>query len=171
MQTTDIKIGFIKVSELLLLLITPFIILKKNNKYFIYLLTFFTIELVLTFFITFFSTYSQVSKSLMRMPYFISIGRYLELIVCLVLGIITYDLFKKYSSRSKEIISRIVKINLNITYFFVGIYFLVILGVINKDLSVIVYSDYRLRGFFVEGGPYGLMLSFLFILTCNKVSY
>ncbi len=34
-QATDIKIGFIKVSELILLELTPFYFFKKMNKYFI----------------------------------------------------------------------------------------------------------------------------------------
>jgi hypothetical protein len=41
----------------------------------------------------------------------------------------------------------------------------VVLRIVPISKSIIVYENYRLRGFYNEGGPYGLMLSFVFMLT------
>lgn len=164
-QATDIKIGFIKISELILLLLCPFVFLQKNNKYIVYCFFFFSIQLIFSFFITYNTTYSIVSKSFLKTPYMISISRYLELIACLTLCILTYNLIKKNKTISNEIVHRIVKININITKVFVFIYIIVFLKILPIKQSLIVYDNYRLRGLYVEGGPYGLMLSFIFILT------
>lgn len=164
-QTTDIKIGYVKISELILLLITPFLFFKKVNKFFIYLFLFFTFELILALVITYNQEFEHLGKSIIKAPYIISFGRYLELIACITLGYITYRLFQKNDYKSKDIIIRLVNINIYITIGVVLIYFMVVVGIIPMDKSIVVYGDYRLKGLYVEGGPYGLMLTFIFMLT------
>jgi hypothetical protein len=48
---------------------------------------------------------------------------------------------------------------------YVLIYLLVIFKIIPQDSSIVVYESQRLRGLYFEGGPFGLMLGFIFILT------
>lgn len=164
-QTTDLKIGFVKISEFILLLIAPLLLFKKVNKYFIYFFLFFTIEMLLALVITFNQEFEHLGRSVIKAPYIISFGRFIELIACITLGCITYRLFQQNVYQSQNIITRLVNINIYITIGVVLIYFMVVLGVIPIDKSIMVYSDYRLKGLYVEGGPYGLFLTFIFMLT------
>jgi len=164
-QTTDLKIGFVKISEFFLLLITPLLFFKKVNKYFIYFFLFFTFEMLLALVITYNQEFEHLGRSIIKAPYIISFGRYIELIACLTLGCISYRLFQQNPNQSQKIITRLVNINIYITGGVVILYFMVVLGVIPIDKSIVVYSDYRLKGLYVEGGPYGLMLMFLFMLS------
>jgi hypothetical protein len=164
-QTTDLKIGYIKISEFILLLLTPLLILKKVNKFFVYFFIFFTIELVLALLITFGHEFDHLGRSILKSPYIISVGRYVELISCITLGCISYSLFQKYPKESQNSIKRLVNINIYITAGIVFVYLLVVWSIIPIGKSVVVYEDFRLKGLYVEGGPYGLMLMFIFMLT------
>lgn len=166
-QFTDLKIGVIKISELLLLILVPIILFKKINKYIFYLLLFFSLTALVSLAISFFADFKYLGNSIIKAPYVITIGRYLELVTCLVLCTISFLFFR--SLRNKEefdyFLKRLVNINLYIILIFVIIYFAVIFDIISINDTRIVYGDFRLRGYFVEGGPFGLMLSFIFILT------
>lgn len=164
-QTTDMKLGLVKISEIILLLIVPFLFRKPLDKYFYYMLLFFTVEAAISLFITTTHNFEFTSNSVLKRPYVITIARYVEIFASISLGIITYKLFKRHSAESKTIINYLINLNLIITIVFVLIYFMVMLGVVPIDKSIIVYSQDRLRGLYVEGGPYGLMLSFIYILT------
>jgi hypothetical protein len=164
-QTTDLKIGYIKISEFILLLLTPLFLFKKVNKFLIYFFIFFTIELVLALLITYGHEFDHLGRSVIKAPYIISLGRYAELVSCITLGCIGYSLFQKYPKESQNSIKRLVNINIYITAAIVFVYFMVLLRIIPMDKSIVVYAEYRLKGFYVEGGPYGLMLMFIFMLT------
>jgi hypothetical protein len=164
-QTADIKLGFVKISELILLLLTPFLFRKSINKYFFYFLLFFTFEMILGLIITSTLDFQFIGTSKIKAPYIITLARYLELISCISISIITFKLFKNNANESKRIINYLVDWNVAIAIFFFLIYILVISKTIPIQHSIIVYDDNRLRGFYNEGGPYGLMLSFIFILT------
>lgn len=164
-QTTDLKIGYVKISEFILLLITPLLFFKKVNKYFIYFFLFFTFELLLALVITYNQEFEHLGKSIIKAPYIISVGRYIELIACLTLGFISYRLFQNNPNQSENIISRLINVNIFITIGVVLLYFMVVVGIIPMDKSIVAYGDYRLKGLYVEGGPYGLMLTFIFMLT------
>ena len=87
-QFTELKIDVIKLSELLLLLITPFLYFKnKINKWSLYLLILFTLWLVISLAINPFRDFFLLTNvSVLKKPYLISIGRYLELISCINLA-------------------------------------------------------------------------------------
>ncbi len=164
-QTADIKFGFIKVSELILLLFLPFLIKKSINKFIFYFLIFFTIEAVLGLILTATHEFDILGSSRFKAPYVITIGRYIELVSCLILGIITFRLFQKQYANSRIIVDYLVNWNIAITIVFAVIYVLVFSRILPLHSSIVVYENYRLRGFYNEGGPYGLMLSFIFMLT------
>lgn len=164
-QTADIKIGFVKISELILLLSAPFLFKRNINKFLFYFLLFFTLETVLGLIITSTLHFDILGASSFKAPYRITIARYFELVSCLILCLITFRLFQRHKEKAKLIIDYLVQWNIIITIFFAGIYILVLTGMLPLSKSIIVYEDYRLRGFYNEGGPYGLMLSFIFMLT------
>lgn len=164
-QTADIKIGFVKISELILLLSAPFLFKRNINKFLFYFLLFFTLETVLGLITTSTLHFDILGASSFKAPYRITIARYFELVSCLILCLITFRLFQRHKEKAKLIIDYLVQWNIIITIFFAGIYILVLTGMLPLNKSIIVYEDYRLRGFYNEGGPYGLMLSFIFMLT------
>lgn len=164
-QTPDVKLGFVKISEILLLLSAPFLFIKSINKFIFYFLVFFTVEAILGLLITSTLNFEILGPSKFKAPYIITIGRYFELISCISLCIITFRLFKDNSQQSKKIIDYLVNWNIVITGFFFLIFLLVKVGLLPASHSIVVYDFNRLRGLYNEGGPFGLMLSFIFILT------
>ncbi len=162
-QTTDVKVGFIKISEILLLILTPFLLQKTLNKYLFFFIIFFTLSLLISLIITSTLDFQILGKSKIKAPYIISIARYLELIACITVSALTLKYFCQ--NQSPKAIKGIVNLNINITIIIVVIYILVLLKIIPISNSVVVYENYRLRGLYFEGGPYGLMLGFIFILT------
>lgn len=164
-QTPDIKIGFVKISEIILLLLTPLIYKKSMNKYFFYFFIFFSIEMVLSLVITYFTHFEILGPSKIKSPYIITVARYIELFTCISLGLFTFNFIKNNRNQSSRIINFLVNSNVIITLIFVFIYIFVVLRIVPISKSIIVYENYRLRGFYNEGGPYGLMLSFVFMLT------
>jgi hypothetical protein len=164
-QTPDVKLGFVKISELILLLITPFLLKKSVNKFIFYFFVFFSIEAVLGLIITSTHHFQILGPSKFKAPYIITIARYFELITCISLCIITFRLFEKHKDQSKKIINYLVNWNIAITVFFFVIFLIVKTGLLSVQQSIVVYDFNRLRGLYNEGGPFGLMLSFIFILT------
>lgn len=164
-QTPDVKLGFVKISELLLLLITPFLLKKSINKFIFYFFAFFTIEVILGLIVTSTHHFEILGPSKFKAPYVITIARYFELITCISLCIITFRLFKNNSGQSKRIIDYLVNWNIIITALLFLVYIVVKIGLLPMRNSIVIYDNYRLRGLYNEGGPFGLMLSFIFILT------
>ncbi|PWK02469.1 O-antigen ligase-like membrane protein [Flavobacterium araucananum] len=164
-QTPDVKVGFVKISEVLLLLITPFLLKKSVNKFIFYFFVFFTIEAILGLIITSTHHFDILGPSKFKAPYVITIGRYFELISCISLCIITFRLFKRNTDQSKKIIDYLVDWNVLITAFFFLIYIFVKIGLLPIHNSIVIYDSNRLRGLYNEGGPFGLMLSFIFMLS------
>jgi len=164
-QTPDVKLGFVKISEILLLLIVPFLITKPINKFIFYFFVFFTVEAILSLLITSTHHFEILGPSRFKAPYIITIGRYFELIACISLCVLTFRLFKKNPQESKKIIDYLVNWNVAITVLFFLIFLLVKFGLLAAQNSIIIYDSNRLRGLYNEGGPFGLMLSFIFILT------
>ncbi|MEJ8802680.1 hypothetical protein [Pontibacter sp. H249] len=105
----------------------------------------------------------------------ISVARFIEYLACLAFAVITYKTFKFYLDRGKEaslVIKDVLNINVLISFIFIIAYLLTYFNIERLETSSLLYnaSPYsdptiRLRGFYVEGGPLGLLYCFLFILT------
>lgn len=165
-QFTELKLGVVKISEILLLLSTPFIYQRKINKWIYRLFLFISLWFLISlFFNPFREFYLLQNVSKLKTPYFISFGRFLELFACLNLAAIIINYFKnKEVIVINKVIKAIVLLNIWITIFHLFWYFLFITNFINE--TYFVYGRIpRLRGWYVEAGPYGLMLSFVFCLT------
>ncbi len=164
-QFTELKLDVIKVSEVLLLLLTPLIYYKKINKWILLLLLLFISWFLITMLLNPFREFYLLREvSVLKTPYLITVGRFLELISCVNLAALTHQFFKNKSSEEIKLYVRdifnfcfaLLLINIVIYYLYMNEY------IINTR---IVYWGDRLRGWFGEGGPYGLMLGFTFCLS------
>ena len=167
-QFTELKLDVIKLSELLLLMITPFLYLKKRiNKWSLSFLSLFIFWLLFSFLLNpFRDFYLLENVSILKQPYFITLGRFLELISCVNLSTLVYLFFKNKTKETICIyIKYIFRLCLIFTIFNVFIFALLKFNFISD--SILLYYDHgiRLKGWYVEGGPYGLMISFTFILS------
>lgn len=166
---TEFKIGVVKLSEIILLLLPPFLYSKKINKWCFYFYILFFIWLGISLF---FNLHRELPPlkglSLLKSPYLITIGRFLELIACVNLVSLAYFYFKDKSRKYIiQFVEKVVFISFLLIIFNSFIYLLVTNGVLSGSSLVYITSSnyYRLKGGFIEGGPYGLMLSFLFVLS------
>ncbi len=167
-QFTDLKIGLVKITEFLLLGLAPLVLLGKLHRFVIYFLVFFTAMGAISLIVTSNLDFSYIEPSLLKKPYWITLGRYAETVTCVILCNISYIFFQsiKKTGEYDFYISRFIDINMIITIGFVFVYLLVVSNLISIDATRLVYDwNIRLRGYFAEGGPYGLMLSFFFILS------
>lgn len=167
-QFTELKLDVIKLSELLLLALTPFLYLRKSiNKWSLYLLSLFIFWLFLSLlFNPFRDFYLIEGASVLKKPYLITIGRFLELISCVNLATLVYLFLKNKKEKIIIVyIKYIFRFCLLFTIFNVFIFTLLKFHFISE--SNLLYQDHgiRLKGWYVEGGPYGLMVSFTFILS------
>ncbi|MCF6241323.1 MAG: hypothetical protein L3J74_08270 [Bacteroidales bacterium] len=164
-QFTELKINVIKVAEILLLCLTPFLYYKSINKWVLLFFGLFTLWFLISIALNPFRDFYLLKEvSVLKKPYFITIGRYLELISCINLMALVQQFFKNKSY--EEVLFFIKQI-------FLLSFFLLILSLIIYTLHMhgfitetrTVYWGDRLRGWFSEGGPYGLMLGFTFVLS------
>ena len=164
-QFTELKIDVIKITEISLLLLTPFIYFKTVNKWILALLALFSAWFLLTIlFNPYRDFYLLTEVSKLKTPYFISLGRYLELIACINLMAFIYGYFKNLNHNEIiQTVRLIFKINFLVLLIIILYYFLFRWGFIED--TYVSYWDFRLRGWYAEGGPFGLMLAFTFILT------
>jgi hypothetical protein len=168
-QATELKIGgTVKVSEIMLLLILPFMLFKKSDKHLLYLLAFFVLEMFISLAVTATHDIKFMPQSFLKQPYVISVARSVEIFACICLSIVAYHFFKNHPSQSRYIIHKLVYYNVYITIFFLFIFALTLVHIIPIEKSIVGYDmfrNYRLRGLYAEGGPYGLMLSFIYVLS------
>lgn len=164
-QFTELKVDVIKLSELLLLLLTPFVYYKRVNKWILSLLFLFVFWFIHTLLINpFRDFYLLKGVSILKTPYLITIGRFLELLSCINLAALICLFFKNKTREEITIyIKYIFNFSLFIMIFNVIVYYLYMNNII-VNTSIVYWGD-RLRGGFAEGGPYGLMLSFTFVLS------
>ncbi|RZS99282.1 O-antigen ligase-like membrane protein [Aquimarina brevivitae] len=150
----------------MLLGLAPLVFLGKLNKYVVYLLIFFTLTALISLWTTSKLDFIYLQPSLLKRPYWITLGRFLEIVSCLVLCNLAILFFRHLKQKQKFdfFFEKFIDLNIIITVVFAIIYLAVALNLIPMDNTRLVYGwDTRLRGYFVEGGPYGLMLSFVFI--------
>lgn len=176
---TEFKFYDVKLNELISLLTIPFLLLavRRLNKYLLYFLAFFIAVLLITFLVNLTHTfYLNINGlSLLKRPYIISIARFIEYMACLAFATISYKTFKFYLDRGESIsfvLKAVLKLNVAVSFIFIGAYLLAFLKVTSLNDSLLLYDaspfrdpTIRLRGFYVEGGPLGLLYCSLFILT------
>lgn len=162
-QFTDLKIGPVKLSEIIFLLYA-LLCLKKIHKVTYSYFILFTFFLLATFVKNPFMSFdNSVAPSFLKTSYWISISRYLELIACLGFTEYICNISKKIG------VEGLVRLILNSKeYFSFLLIFLYLLNYLGTDwISVSHEGSFflRLKGFYVEGGPLGLMYSMLIVLN------
>lgn len=172
LQMSDLKMASIKISEAVLLLLAPFYFKQIFRSrilllFFLFFMLFFFKTAVVNVFTRF---YINDQLPLLKLPYFISFSRLIEMIACLIFCLFIINALKL----AKDPYTLLKKI-LFVQIFIFGIFYVLtyllyashILSTISYD-NLIVYDAspgdriFRLRGFYVEGGPLGLFYAFLF---------
>lgn len=159
-QLTDVSIGPLKVWEFLAIIVIIFS-LRTINKRFMVFFTFFTILLILSILASFFSEAKYDNYGGLKQKYIISIVRYIELMLCGLVAMTILAASKRYGSDPKNLISKFLKYNFFITVLIIFIY---CIDFVFKTNFVSYGLSHRLRGFYVEGGPFGLFISTLLFL-------
>ncbi|WP_347156789.1 O-antigen ligase family protein [Pontibacter chitinilyticus] len=178
---TETKVFGVKINELVSLLTIPFLLysLRSVNKYILYFFYLFLSFLALTFL---FNLHTQFfldirGLTLLKMPYFISLSRFGELVACLAFAIIVNKTFNYYYSKGLStdyLLKKVLDANLCLSLLFLTVFLLTYLKIFSLADSNIIYNTTpydilnptpRLRGYYVEGGPFGLFYSTFYILT------
>lgn len=165
-QATTVTIFGVKLIELFGL-VSIFILLflrKKIKIEFLYFLLYFLFLLMTTFLIDLHTTFyiPNSNLSIVKKPYMITIARVLELISCISISLIVYLYLKKNKEKYKYIIDTFFYINMLFAFFFIFMYILDVYGLFENTF---IYNTNRLKGLFVEGGPFGLYYAFLIVIS------
>lgn len=159
-QLTDITLGPVKVWEILALAFFPFFI-RRIEKKMLWFFTAFMIILMLSFLKGYFSDVHYYYYSTLKSKYVISCVRFIELTLCLVVALIPFNLVKGQKVDFDFIVKKFINFNFILTAFVLTLF--IIDRLLNT--SIVTYGGAnRLRGFYVEGGPYGLFISTLIFL-------
>ena len=167
----NVTIASIKISELFMLVMIPIILLyiKSVNKYIVLLGVFFLL-LILTTVVKNIEQefyYDGLSVSIIKQPYFISFTRFVEYLCCLAFSVYCYKALQ-YVERHKFSTDRLLLlflwINALFSLLFIILYLADALQLLNAERTRFFYHGMRLRGFYDEGGPFGLMYATLFCL-------
>lgn len=157
----DVKVSIIKVSEILLLLcgILNFNRFHKITRQFLWV---FIIFLFITFAHNPFMEFdTKVAKNFLQMPYWCSIGRFLELFCGLSFLELVIAFFRRNSFQHS--INTIFRFNFYFCIVILGIYILKLLHIVgNTDAHGQLG---RMTGFFNEGGPFGLLIALIIVLS------
>ncbi|EMV6920276.1 O-antigen ligase family protein [Klebsiella oxytoca] len=159
-QLTDITIGPVKFWELLAIIFFPFFIRRVEKKMLWFLLAF-TILLLLSIFKGMISSIHYEYFSTLKGKYSISLVRYVELILCLIVALIPFNLIKNKRLDFDYIVKKFLTYNVFLTIIILLLY---AIDIVLKTSLVSYGSTFRLRGFYVEGGPYGLYIATLIFL-------
>ncbi|MET3978621.1 hypothetical protein ABIB62_001190 [Mucilaginibacter sp. UYP25] len=175
LQLPDLKIAGLQLAEIIMLALFPFF-LKKNLKskttiYFIlYYVAFFLKTLIFNYFTDFYINDQELT--FIKHPGFISLARLIEMFACVTFCGFIASVF----SNAKDPYN-LLKTVLFVQMFIMGTIFISVYLLYAARLlsttdyeNLIVYDAsqgdgiYRLKGFFVEGGPFGLFYAFLFTI-------
>ncbi|WP_109240864.1 O-antigen ligase family protein [Klebsiella michiganensis] len=159
-QLTDITIGPVKFWELLAIVFFPFFI-KKIEKKILWFFFAFTVLLVFSVLKGVISPIHYEYFSTLKSKYVISFVRYVELLLCLIVALLPFNLVKRSNVDFRFITNKFLTYN---AIFTMLVLFLYAVDFILKTSIVSYGSVHRLRGFYVEGGPYGLYISTLVFL-------
>lgn len=164
LQFTDLKLFNVKLGDsfsialILYFLINVKIKLPKLIKTLFYVFTFllFTSFLVLIWV----KIYSIPNVGFLKKVGFVSLSRYIQNIGCVYFAGYIFHFFRKHNyTFNKKFIVLIDKFMFAFGVFFAAFYLLSLLGLESK----FVYGNNRLRGGYVEGGPFALFYMFYVI--------
>lgn len=168
-QLTDVGFYGIKAGEMIVLFAFPFVLMNigaiKRSRViiFIYLFIFIIIcTLVKNPLVDFYPP--AAVDNFFKEPYFISLIRFIELLLCAIAYVYVYMLCKNSKMVKNVDAHTVVNIFLNQNALF-GVVFLIalIFSYAGIDLGLTYGENHRVKGFFVEGGPLG---SFYASLLC-----
>ncbi len=159
----------------MLLVLLPFYFKKKSHIIIRAFLLFFICLLIKSLLFNITLNFPEVhGLSVLKLPYFVSVSRFLELLCCVTFAQVTYVFFKRASF---EDMTGFLRKLVAVQVFYVGIFFCILflickLNIIRFELVFpIIYNTYgnygyllRLAGFYAEGGPMGLLFAFVYIL-------
>lgn len=156
---TDVKVSIIKVTEIFFLIYMALHIRKLCgiSKWF---LRFFTVFLFITFAHNLFLNFDySIADNILKQPYWCSIGRYLEVLACLSFLEFVRRKINRYGFH--KIITHTLKFNFYFSILILLLYAVDMAG----GLQTVSYNEGRLKGLFVEGGPFGLLYAVLTLLS------
>lgn len=126
------------------------------------LFLFFTGWLFVTLFHNIFLKFdTSVVSSILQLPYLCSVGRYFELLACLSFVELIINFF--HGEGLKNGLGVVLRANFYFCILVIFLYLLEIAGIITA-FDVITHTG-RLCGFFNEGGPFGLLIAMLLVLS------
>lgn len=138
---------------------------------------FFTSILVITFILNYKREfYLNINGlTILKRPYIISIARFVEYMACITFSIVIYKTIIYYREKGVSfnyILEAILKANILFAVLFIGVFLLAYFNFIPLENSILLYDTtpytdptIRLRGFYVEGGPLGLLFCMFYILS------
>lgn len=159
---TDVKVSVVKISEIGLLAYFVFYSHKLDapiKKFLFFFLAFVGITFVHNLFLTF--DYSAVD-SFLRRPYVCTIGRFAEILSCLVFVQLILNVTRKYGIRN--FVDRFFRCSYWFSWVILALFVMYVAGVHLSFLNLVDEGSYRLTAFYVEGGPFGLMCASLTLL-------
>jgi len=175
LQLPDLKIAGLQLAEIIMLLLLPFVIKqifksKTTICFLLYYVLFFLKTLVFNHFTVFYINDEQLA--FLKHPGFISLARLVEMFACISFCSLIVNVFIS-SKNPYNLLKGILFIQIMVLgLIYISIYLMYsahLLSTSNYD-NLIVYDSseggmvYRLKGFFVEGGPFGLFYAFLFTI-------
>ncbi len=159
-QLTDVTFGPVKVWELMAIIIFPLFTRKIETRFFIFI-TVFVLFLILSMIKASYTDIFYFDYGGLKSKYIISIVRFIELMLCIIVASVPFNLARIYNISLDIMVRRFINYNIIFT---LAILFLFIAD-FTLGTNVVSYGpSHRLRAFYVEGGPYGLFLSTLFFL-------
>ena len=182
---TDVKIANIQIVELLMIAIIltsllNFLIKGKYNlhhklkvyvgQYFVFFL--FLILLTIISFDQIFFIPPLVNNSLLQRPVIISLARFIQLFLVMMVSVIIVKSLYRYKNLLNYFVNTYVVVGtMNAIYGIIS-YFLLLLFNINIGGAYLSggYQE-RVSGFFIEGGPFGLYLISVLIVTLFRRSF
>ena len=170
---TDYKIGEIKIGEFVLLgtlLLYPFLFGKIQNSYVLIILFFGILTMLSMLQTSRIELFYPDGIPVLKKPYIYPLSKFIEIVLGLVFAAAVHEKLKNVSLPVlDEFVQRLTKYLLIIFYGLASVWLLVQMGFLASESSVVVqWDNLRLKGFFVEGGPFGLfMLTVLILNFCS----
>ncbi|VEC20300.1 Uncharacterised protein [Shimwellia blattae] len=154
-QLTDVALGPVKLWELMAISIFPLTIRKIEKRILIFFSAFLML-LILSLMKGFFADIHYQYFSALKSKYVISIVRFIELILCLIVTLTPYNIVRNNKGSVESIIKVFLTFNLYITLF---IFILFVSDVLFHTGLVSYGVTHRLRGLYVEGGHMVFLLA------------